>query len=161
VNTSLAISSATRLNQRRAISLLRKVSLTAGTLYILAFLSIPAFFLYRPIHGPNFITGPTNNNAVFVGGLLKIIVALAGVATAIILYPVLRRQNESLALGLVASRVLDAGTMFVGLAFLLSVTLQQTGAGNDALATSPALVSLYNRIFLLGQGFIPAISDLL
>jgi hypothetical protein len=74
---------------------------------------------------------------------------------------VLRRQNESLALGLVASRVLDAGTMFVGLAFLLSVTLQQTGAGNDALATSPALVSLYNRIFLLGQGFIPAISDLL
>jgi hypothetical protein len=62
----------------------------------------------------------------------------------------------------VASRVLEAVTMFVGVAFLLSlVTLHQSGAGKDALVTSHILVSLYDRIFLLGQGFIPAINDLL
>jgi hypothetical protein len=76
----------------------------------------------------------------------------------------LKKQNESAALGLVASRVLEASTMFVGVAFLLSVvTLRQAGAGagTAALVTSQALVSLYDRIFLLGQSFMPAINDLL
>ena len=162
MNTSHAISRATMPHQKRAISPLRKVSLTAGLLYILTFISIPTLILYGPIHEPNYIIGPANNNAVILGGLLEITVALAGIATAIILFPVLKKQNESLALGLVASRVLEAGTMFAGVAFLLSVvTLQTTGAGKDALVTSHVLVSLYDRIFLLGQGFIPAINDLL
>jgi hypothetical protein len=47
-------------------------------------------------------------------------------------------------------------------AFLLSiVTLKQNGAGAGALVTSHALVALYNRIFLLGQSFMPAVCDLL
>jgi hypothetical protein len=47
-------------------------------------------------------------------------------------------------------------------AFLLSiVTLRQNGAGAPALVTSHALVALYNRIFLLGQSFMPAVCDLL
>jgi Domain of unknown function (DUF4386) len=47
-------------------------------------------------------------------------------------------------------------------AFLLSiVTLRQNGAGAEALATSHALVALYDRIFLLGQSFMPAVCDLL
>lgn len=146
----------------KAISAQRKVSLTAGLLYLLTFASIPAFFLYGPLLEPGYVTGPANNNAVITAGLLEILVALSCIATAIVLYPVLKKQNEPLALGLVASRVLEAGTIFVGVAFLLSVlTLQQRGAGKEALAASHALVALYNRIFLLGQGFIPAINDLL
>jgi hypothetical protein len=75
---------------------------------------------------------------------------------------VLRKQNATAALGLVAARILESGTIFVGVAFLLSiVTLHQTGAGADALATSRALVALYDRTFLLGQSFMPAICDLL
>jgi len=97
-----------------------------------------------------------------MGGLLEITVALAGIGTAILLYSVLKKQNEVLALGLVAARVLEAATIFLGVAFLLSVvTLRQTGAGADALVTSNTLVILYNRIFLLGQSFMPAINDLL
>jgi hypothetical protein len=47
-------------------------------------------------------------------------------------------------------------------AFLLAVvTLKQDGAGTGALVTSHALVALYNRIFLLGQSFMPAVCDLL
>jgi hypothetical protein len=79
-----------------------------------------------------------------------------------VLFPVLKKQNEATALGLVASRILESGTIFVGVAFLLSiVTLRQTGAGAEALVTSHVLVALYDRIFLLGQSFMPAICDLL
>jgi hypothetical protein len=89
-------------------------------------------------------------------------VALSGIGTAVALYPVLKKQNEGLSLGLVCSRVLEAGTMFAGVAFLLSVvTLRQAGAGADALVIGRALVALYDRIFLVGQSFMPAVNDLL
>ncbi|NTW44349.1 MAG: DUF4386 domain-containing protein, partial [Anaerolineaceae bacterium] len=91
-----------------------------------------------------------------------IIVALTGIGTAVALYPILKKQNEGIALGLVGSRILEAGTIFAGVAFLLSiVTLRQAGAGADALVTGHALVTLYDRIFLVGQGLIPAVNDLL
>lgn len=163
MNTGLIASNALkRPSQQSVISPFRKTSLTAGMLYLLTFVSIPTLVFYRPVHQPDYITGTGNNNAVIIGGLLEITVALAGIATAIVLYPLLKRQNESLALGLVASRVLEAATIFVGVAFLLSVvTMQQTGVGKEALPTSHALVNLYDRIFLLGQGFVPAINDVL
>ncbi|MGG9964790.1 DUF4386 domain-containing protein [Ferruginibacter sp. SUN106] len=141
---------------------LRKTALVAGVLYLLTFVSIPTLALYRSIHSANYITSSGPDSAAIIGGLLEIIVALAGIGTAIALYPVLRKQSEGLALGLVASRILEAGTMFVGVAFILSVvTLKQSGAGTGALTTSHALVTLYDRIFLLGQSFIPAFNDLL
>jgi hypothetical protein len=141
---------------------LRKLSLTAGLLYLLTFVSIPTLVLYRPVHEANYIISNGNDNAIITGGLLEMVVALAGIATAVVLYPLLKKQNESLALGLVAARILEAATIFVGIAFLLSiVTLQQGGAGKEALVTGRALVALYDRIFVLGQGFIPAIDDLL
>lgn len=162
MNTNLTIPRTAILPQRSAISPLRKVSLTAGLFYILTFICVPTLTLYSAVHQPNYITGPADNTPVIIGGLLEITVALAGIATAVVLYPVLKKQNQSMALGLVASRVLEASTMFVGVAFMLTiVSMQKTGAGKEALPTSHALVTLYDRIFLLGQGFIPAIDDLL
>ncbi|WP_428657725.1 DUF4386 domain-containing protein [Runella sp.] len=140
----------------------RKTSLSAGLFYLLTFVSIPTLVLYGPIHEPNYILGTGNDNAVVLGGISEIVVALCGIVTAVVLYPVLRKQNESLALGLIASRILEAGTMFAGVAFLLTVvSLHQKGAGADALPVGQAFVALYDRIFVLGQGFIPAINDLL
>src|SRR6185312_15077285 len=111
---------------------------------------------------PNYIVGPGSNTAVLVGGVLEVIVALAGIGTAVVLYPVVKRQNEGVALGFVGSRTLEAATIFAGVACLLTVvTLRQTGAGADALVTGHALVTLYNRTFLIGQGFIPAVNALL
>lgn len=141
---------------------LRKRSLTAGVLYLFTFVSIPTLALYGSVHSPNYITGPGPDTAIIIGGILEIIVALAGISTAVVLYPVLKKKNESAALGLVAARILESGTIFVGVAFLLSVvTLRQAGSGADALATGHALVALYDRVFLLGQSFMPAICDLL
>jgi hypothetical protein len=97
-----------------------------------------------------------------LGGISEVIVALAGIGTAVVLFPVLKKQNEGAALGLVAARVLEASTLFLGVAFLLSiVTLRQAAAGADALVTGNVLVTLYDRIFLLGGSFLPAVDDLL
>ena len=148
--------------ERVLMSSLRKTSLVAGILYLLTFVSIPTLALYSQVKGANYIIGSRMDTPVIIGGILEIIVALAGIGTAVVLYPVIRKQNESAALGLVAARILESGTIFVGVAFLLSiVTLRQDGAGSDALATSHGLVALYDRIFLLGQSFMPAICDLL
>ena len=140
----------------------RKISLTAGFLYILTFVSIPTLFIYGPVKGANYILGAGPDTSAIVGGLLEIIVALAGIGTAVVLFSILKKQNESAALGLVAARILESGTIFVGVAFLLTiVSLRQGGAGADALPASHALAALYDRIFLLGQSFMPAICDLL
>ena len=141
----------------------RKISLAAGLIYLLTFVSIPSpFILYAQVRSANYITGAGPDTAAIIGGILEIIVALAGISTAVVLFPVLKKQNEGAALGLVASRILESGTIFVGVAFLLTiVSLRQAGAGADALVTSHALAALYDRIFLLGQSFMPAICDLL
>ena len=140
----------------------RKTALVAGMLYLLTFVSIPTLALYAAVKSPNYILGPGPDTAAIVGGILEIIVALAGIGTAVVLFPVLKRQNEGVALGLVGSRTLEAATIFAGVAFLLTVvTLRQAGAGADALVTGHTLVTLYDRIFLLGQSFMPAVNDLL
>ena len=90
------------------------------------------------------------------------IVALAGIGTAVALYPVVKRQNEGVALGFVGARTLEAATIFAGVVSLLAVvTLRQAGAGAGALVTGQALVGLYDWTFLLGQSLMPAVNALL
>ena len=118
----------------------RKHSLTAGIFYLLTFVSIPTIVLYGPVHDPNYIIGAGPDTAAIIGGILEIIVALAGIGTAVALFPVLKKQDESSALGLVAARILESGTIFAGVAFILSiVTLRQVGVGAGALVTSHTL----------------------
>lgn len=140
----------------------RKISLAAGILYLITFFSVPTLAIYGPVKSANYILGSGPDTSAIIGGILEIIVALAGIGTAVVLFPMLKKRNEVFALGLVAARILESSTIFVGVAFLLSiVTLRQSGAGTEALATSHVLVALYDRIFLLGQSFMPAICDLL
>ena len=144
------------------MSPLRRTALVAGALYLLTFVSIPTLALYGPIHDPKYIVGPGPDTGVIVGAILEMIVALACVGTAVALFPVVKRQNEGVALGFVGSRVLEASTIFAGVACLLSVvTLRQAGVGAGGLATAQALVALYDRLFLVGQSFIPAVNALL
>jgi hypothetical protein len=141
---------------------LRKTALIAGLLYLLTFVSIPTLALYGSVHDPNYIIGPGSNSPVLVGGVLEVIVALAGIGTAVVLYPVVKRQNEGVALGLVGSRVLEAAGILAGVACLLTiVSLREAGAGPDALVTGQTLAILYDRINLLSQSLMPAVNDLL
>jgi hypothetical protein len=140
----------------------RKIALAAGVLYLLTFVSMPIGFLYGPIlNDPNYIIGSGPDTPVIIGGILEIIVALAGIGTAVALYPVLKRQNEGMALGFIGSRVLEAGTIFADVVCLLAVvTLRRAGVGTDALVTGKALVAMYG-LFRLGQNLMPTVNDLL
>jgi Domain of unknown function (DUF4386) len=141
---------------------LRKTSLVAGALYLLTFVSIPTLFLYNPLRASNYILGHGSNTGIIVGAILEMIVALAGIGTAVALFPVVKRQNEGVALGFVGTRTLEGGAILAGVACVLTlVTFQQAGAGADALVTGHALITMYDRIFLLSQSFIPAVNALL
>jgi hypothetical protein len=90
------------------------------------------------------------------------IVALACIGTAVALYPVVKRQNEGVALGFVGARVLEAAAIVTGVVCLLSVvTLRQAGAGVNAVPAGQALVAMYDWTFLLGQTLMPAVNALL
>jgi hypothetical protein len=158
----MTINDRTTATKRVPMDSLRKTALVAGVFYLLTFVSIPTLFLYAPVHDPKYIVGPGPDTAVIFGGILEVIVALAGIGTAVTLYPVVKRQNEGVALGFVGARVLEAATIFAGVACLLSVvTLRQAGAGAGALVTGQALVVLYDKTFLIGQSFIPAVNAVL
>ncbi len=155
-------SSKTTAPQRVPMTSLRKTSLTAGVLYLITFVSIPTLFLYAPVKGANYVIGSGPDTQVLIGGLLEIIVALAGIGTAVTLYPVIKRQNQGVALGFVGTRVLEAATIFAGVVSLLSiVTLRQTGAGADAVASGQSLSAQYHWTFLLGQALLPGLNAVL
>jgi len=147
----------------------RKTALVGGVFYLITFISIPTLVLYGPAKNHrDWILGSGGHTAVLVGGFLEVIVALAGIGTAVTLYPVLKRQNEGAALGFVTARVLEGSMIFAGVASLLSlVTLRQhlgaaAGANAAALVTTGAShVAVYNWTFLLGQSLMPAINALL
>jgi hypothetical protein len=141
---------------------MRKYSLAAGIFYLLTFVSIPTLALYRSVRGPNFVVGPGPDGPVILGALLEMIVALAGIGTAVALYPVLKRQGEARAVGFVASRTLEAATIYVGIVSLMSiVTLRQAGAGSSALAAAQGLAAQYQWTFHFAQSFIPAVNGVL
>jgi hypothetical protein len=140
----------------------RKTALVAGLLYLLTFVSIPTLFLYTQVRAANYIVGPGPDTRVYIGVILEMIVALAGIGTAVALYPVVKRQNEGVALGFVGVRTLEAAMIFVGAFSLLAVvTLRQAGTGVGSLAAGQTLVGLHDWTFMLGQGFIPAVNALL
>jgi hypothetical protein len=150
------------------MSTTRKTALVAGVFYLITFISIPTLALYGPVQNHrDWILSPGAHTGVLVGGLLEVIVALAGIGTAVTLYPVLKRQHEGLALGFVTSRLLEGSMIFAGVVSLLSlVTLPGSpgaaGASAAALVAAGAShVAVYNWAFLLGQSLMPAINAIL
>ena len=146
----------------------RKTALVAGVFYLMTMVSIPTLALYGPVKSKDFIIGSGADTGALLGCFLEVIVALAGIGTAVTLFPVVKRQNEGMALGFVASRTLEAAMIFTCVASLLSlVTLHQdlgtaTGANAASLAAIGAShVATYNWAFTLGQSLMPGINALL
>jgi hypothetical protein len=148
---------------------MRRTARTAGVLYLITFVSIPTLALYKPVKDhATFILGAGSDTGVLWGGLSEVIVGLAGTATAVVLFPVLKRQSERAALGLVTARVLETGLIFVGVISLLSVIALRNDVAGSAgadraslLTTGHGLVAVYNSTFLLSQSLMPVFCDLL
>jgi hypothetical protein len=165
MTTTMRITAAKRV----PMDSMRKTALVAGIFYLITFISIPTLALYASVKNHrDWVLSSGSHTGVLVGCFLELIVALAGIGTAVTLYPVVKRQNEGAALGFVTVRVLEAVMIFTGAVSLLSlVTLRQNlggtaGANAAALVTTGAShVAIYNWTFLLGQSLMPAISALL
>jgi hypothetical protein len=149
---------------------MRNHARAAGIFYLLTFASsIPALILIGPIlHNADYVTSAGQDTRVLWGCLLDAVNALTAVGSAVALYPVVKRQNQSLALGFVTSRMLEAAVVMIGVVSLLAVvTMRQDfagSAGGDAgtvTVTASALVDVRNWTFLLGPGLMPAFNAIL
>jgi hypothetical protein len=142
----------------------RKLALAAGVLYLVTFAaSIPTLVLKAPvIDHADFILGHGDQTPVLWGGFLDFVCAIAGIGTAVALYPVTRRFSRTSAIGFITSRTLEAAILVVGAISLLSiVTLRNDAVGGDTsslLTTGRSLVALHDWSFLFGPGFMPAIN---
>ena len=138
----------------------RKIALAAGVLMLITYItSIPAqLLLYHPLltDPAKYISGSGADPAVSLGALLEVILVIANVGTAVVLYPVVKRQNAILALGYVTSRVLESAAIMVGIFSVLSVlTLRQDFAGAPgAVTVARSLVAVHDWTFLLGPSLI-------
>ena len=147
---------------------LRRTSLTAGILYLITFVSVPTLALYQPVREQaDFILGVGSDAGVRWAALTEVVVALACIGTAVVLYPVARRQSQTAAIGFVGARVLEAGLIIVGVVNVLTVlTLRQDVAGTPGadeaalLTTGHTLAASYDWTFLLSQSLIPAFNAL-
>ena len=144
----------------------RRRARIAGIFFVLTFISIAALPLYHSVlKDHNFIVGAGGGMQVQLGALAEIITAIAGIGTAVALYPVLRRQSEGLALGYVTLRVVESTLIAVGIVSLLAVvTLRHdlAGSGTDRaslILTGRSLVAVHNGTFLLGPAFCAAIGN--
>jgi hypothetical protein len=127
-----------------------------GVLFIITFLtSIPAWALFQPVldDPAGYIAGGGQDNQIYLGAFLELLLIIANVGTAVVVYPILRRQHGFLALGYVTARVIECVFLAAGIIFVLGVvSLRQDSPGSGDLAVS--LASLKDWTFLFGPGFI-------
>ena len=145
----------------------QKIARITGVLFVITYItSIPAFFLYGPLlNDPRYLLGGgAADNGASLGALLELILIVANIGSAVVLYPVVKRVSEILALGFVTARVIESAFIAVGILSVLSLmTLrQEAAAGADAgslLAVGQSLVAVQSWTFLLGPGFVVGIGN--
>jgi hypothetical protein len=145
----------------------RKSALVTGVLFIVTFItSIPALGLYGPVlNGSHYILSGGADTRIFVGAFLEVLLAIAGIGTAVAIFPIVKRQNESIALGYVAARIVESTIIAVGIISLLAVvTMRREYAGSGVDPTSlviagKTLVGIHKWTFLLGPGYCAGIEN--
>jgi hypothetical protein len=143
---------------------LQRAARTIGILFLLTFAtSIAAYALYGSLlDDPRWVLGGESDTVIRVGALLEVLLVITNIATAVVLFPVLRRYQETLALGWVASRIVESTLIAVGVVSLLSVvTLQSEGVGADAtlVTSAQSFIAAHDMTFLLGPGFCVAFGN--
>ena len=136
-----------------------------GWFFLATFLtSIPAYFIgyARILEDPGLITGagadPTTG--VAAAATLEVFLIIANVATAVVAYPVLKRESEIGAVGYVSARLVEGVFIAIGLVSALAFILmrQEATAVSDSVI-GEGLVALYYRAFLVGPGFMAGLAN--
>jgi len=127
-----------------------------GVLFLITFVtSIPALALFQPVldDPAAYIAGGGKDNQIYLGAFLEFLLILANVGTAVVLYPIVRRQNEFLAIGYVAARIIECVFIAAGIVFVLGVVSLRTDSP-DAADLAVSLAQLKDWTFLFGPGLI-------
>jgi hypothetical protein len=108
-----------------------------------------------------FIPGATSEASMYLGAILEFGVIITNIGTAVVLYPLVRRKNETLALGYVTARIVECTFILVGLVSIVStVSVSNALVGASSAQTTPLaaqgslLVSTYEWAFLFGPGLV-------
>ena len=129
-----------------------------GVLYLVTFAtSIPALALYQPVLDDpvGYIAGAGHDTQILFGALLELLLIIANIATAVVIFPILRRQSEEGALGYVTARLVECTFILVGILCVLGiVTLRQQTAGAAEGTAAYTLAAIKDWTFLLGPGWV-------
>ncbi|MGW0563221.1 DUF4386 domain-containing protein [Streptomyces sp. NPDC003016] len=141
----------------------RRTAVAAGAFFLVTEVAaIGGLVLYGPVlQDAEYVLGPGADTRVFLGALFEIVLAAAVVGTGVVLFPVLKKQNEAAALGYVCARLLEAAVIIVGIISVLSVVKLRRefegAADSDAASLATAgktLVAIHDWTFLMGPNFI-------
>jgi uncharacterized protein DUF4386 len=129
-----------------------------GVLYLITFVtSIPALALYQPVldHPVAYIAGTGHDTQILFAAFLELLLIIANLGTAVVIFPILRRQNEELALGYVTARVMECTFILVGILSVLGIiTLRNQVAGAAEGTVAYTLAAIKDWTFLLGPGWV-------
>src|SRR6201990_1835841 len=139
------------------MSLDQKRARVFGVLYLITFVtSIPALALYQPVLDDpvGYIAGGGHDTQILFAALLELLLIIANIGTAVVIFPIVRRQNEELALGYVTARVIECTFILVGIVSVLGiVTLRNQVAGASEGTVAYSLAAIKDWTFLLGPGW--------
>jgi hypothetical protein len=127
-----------------------------GVLMIITFItSISALALFQSVldDPAGYIAGDGKDSQIYLGALLEFFLVIANVGTAVVLYPIARRQNEALAIGYVAARIIESVFIAAGIIFALGVVSLRMDSP-DAADLAVSLAQLKDWTFLFGPGMI-------
>ena len=127
-----------------------------GVLFIITFItSIGALALFQSVldDPAGYIAGGGKDNQIYLGAFLEFLLVLANVGTAVVLYPIARRQNEYLAIGYVGARIIESVFIATGIIFILGVVSLRSDSP-DATDLAVSLAQLKDWTFLIGPGMV-------
>jgi hypothetical protein len=148
----------------------RGTAVAVGVFFLITEVAaIAGLLLYQPLlSDPDYVIGAGADNRVLLGGFFELVLVAAIVGTGVTLYPVVRNQSQSVALGYLCTRLLEAVVILVGIVGVLSaVTLRQDLAGTPGTdsaalgAVGKSLVAIHDWTFLLGPNFLLGANSLL
>jgi hypothetical protein len=140
----------------------QRIARVTGVLFLITFAtSIPAYFFYVPVlDDPRYVVGAGADTSVSFGAFLELILIVANIGTAVVLYPVAKRVDEILALGYVTARIVECVFIAVGiLGLLTAVALRQEAAAGSLVTAGQSLVALHEWTRLLGPGFVVGLGN--
>jgi hypothetical protein len=141
----------------------RRISLAAGVLFLITFItSIGALIAFQPVldDPAGYVAGDGSDNRIYFGALLELLLIIANIGTAVVLFPILRRQSEILALGYVTARIAECAFILVGILAVLSiVTLGQEDPGAEAGLIGYTLAGIKDWTFILGPGWVVGVGN--